>query len=144
MDRREQILVQLEVVAKTVADHVFRNQVEIPEGERPAVVILDGDEIADEADNARKRPPLAPRIVAMTPGIYAMLGDLPKDVGPAVNTFRSRLIKAILSDESLVALCHDGDIRYSGLVTGLALGRSMEAELSLGMTFRYVLRPDKL
>lgn len=153
-DRREDILARLVAVAATLVteDCAFRNTISVPEKKRPAIVILDGDEIADEADNERKRPPLAPRIVAMTPEVHFLLegradtaaeGDQVR-VGGALNTLRTRFLKAVLTDASLVALCVDGDIRYDGFTTGLGAGRSMEGEAGVGLTFRYLLRPDKL
>lgn len=146
MDKREKILERLvEVGASVVGDgKAFRNRVEIPESVRPAFVVLDADEFADESDYGRKRPPMAPRIVGMSPEIYILLGEKPERIGPALSGVRASLIKAILSDASLVELCHDGDIRYGGFETGLAAGRSMEGECRLNFTFQYLLRPDKL
>jgi hypothetical protein len=146
MDRREEILSRLLEIAKSIVgmDKAFRNRVEIAESARPAIIILDADELADEADVGRGRPPLAPRIVGMTPEIYMLLGETPENVGVALNTLRAAFIKAVLSDSSLVVLCHNGDIRYEGFSTGLAAGRSMEGECGVSFTFRYVLRPDKL
>lgn len=145
-DIREEILARLLIVVGVVVgtDKAFRNQIEIPESARPAIVILDADEIADEADNNRKRPAISPRIVSMSPEIYILVGSKPADIGTDLNTLRTALIKAILTDDSLVALCHDGQVIYDGFSTGLAAGRSMEGEAGVSFTFPYVLRPSQL
>jgi len=145
-DKREAILARLVEVAKTLTepDCVFRNQTEIPESKRPAIVILDADETADEAAYGRGRPANAPNVILLQPEIFILLEAAPDKIGTELNGFRNRVLKAVLHDASLLALCKDGDIRYDGFATGLAVGRSMEGEGGIGLTFRYVLRPDKL
>ncbi len=64
-DRREMILARLLEIAVGVDGivAVFRNKDEISERQRPAIVILDADEAADDAD-PNSRPSRAPRRVA--------------------------------------------------------------------------------
>lgn len=146
-DKREDILARLPAVAATIfggEDHVFRNTLEIPEGTRPACVILDGDEEADESGYGKGRPAHGPAIVTMRPEIHIILGDVADDVGTVLNDYRRELVKAIITDASLVATCLHGDIRFEAFSTGLAAGRNMEAQGRLDMSFRYVLRPEKL
>ena len=81
----------------------------------------------------------------MTPEIYLMLGAKPEDVGTVINGFRAVFIKAVLMDPGLASIVgSNGDIRYEGCATGLARGRTMEAEMGLSFTFSYILRPDEL
>ena len=145
-DRREMILTRLLEIAVGVDGIVaaFRNKDEISEKQRPAIVILDADEAADDADPTT-RPSRSPRRVAMTPEIYILLGAKPEDLGIAINTLRARLVKAILMDPSLLTILgSSGDARYEGCATALALGRSMEGEMGVSFSFTYVLRPEEL
>lgn len=145
-DKREAILARLVYVAGSIVDpkFVFRNQVDIPENARPAIVILDGDEDVDESSAGRGRPANGPAIVTMKPEFFLLLEAGAEKVGPALNLYRAKVIKAVTQDNSLIALCLNGDIRYEGFATGLGIGRSMEGESGFGFSFRYILRPDKL
>ena len=146
IDRREMILSRLLEIAGSTEGiaGAFRNRDEISEKQRPAIVILDADEAADDADPS-SRPSRAPRRVAMTPEIYILLGAKPEDLGTAINTLRARLLKAILTDLSLLTiLSSSGEVRYEGCATALARGRSMEGEMGVSFSFTYVLRPEEL
>ena len=145
-DRREMILTRLLEIAVGLDGIVaaFRNKDEISERQRPAVVILDADETADDAD-PNSRPSRAPRRVAMTPEIYILLGAKPEDLGTAINTLRARFVKAVLGDAQLSLIVgSNGDLRYEGCATALARGRSMEGEMGVSFSFTYVLRPEVL
>ena len=145
-DRREMILTRLLEIAVGVEGIVaaFRNKDEISERQRPAIVILDADEAADDADPA-SRPSRAPRRVAMTPEIYILLGAKPEDLGNVINTLRARFVKAVLGDAQLSLIVgSNGDLRYEGCATALARGRSMEGEMGVSFSFTYVLRPEEL
>ena len=146
IDRREMILSRLLEIAGSTEGiaGAFRNRDEISEKQRPAIVILDADEVADDADPG-SRPARSPRRVAMTPEIYILLGAKPQDLGTAINTLRARLVKAILMDPSLLTILgSSGDARYEGCATALARGRSMEGEMGVSFSFTYVLRPEEL
>ena len=145
-DRREMILTRLLEIAVGVEGIVaaFRNRDEISEKQRPAIVILDADEAADDADPS-SRPSRAPRRVAMTPEIYILLGAKPEDLGTAINSLRARFVKAVLGDAQLSLIVgSNGDIRYEGCATALARGRSMEGEMGVSFSFTYALRPEEL
>lgn len=147
-DKRELILARVFAVYTAVADanngFAFRNRLDIPENKRPAIILLDADESPDESAYARKRPANGPAVVGLTPETYILASGDSADIGTTLNTWRSRIIKAILTDETLLALSHDGDIRYAGFATGLANGRSMEGEAGLSFVFNYMLFPSKL
>jgi hypothetical protein len=145
-DRRELILARLLEIARAVdgIESAFRNRDEIGDKQRPAIIILDADEAADDADPGL-RSPRSPRRIAMTPEIYIMLGTKPEYIGTSINTLRARLIKAILTDAELSLIVgSNGDIRYEGCATALARGRTMEGEMGVSFSFAYVLRPDEL
>lgn len=148
-DRREAILVRIKEVLATYVptNHAFRNRLRIPDEllkEGPVAVVLDGDETPDDTAYGRGRPATTPVIVTMTPEIYTFVADAADVVGTSVNTLRGKIIKGVLTDETLVALCHNGDIRYQGFMTGFAFGRSLEGEAGLSFAFQYVLRPTQL
>jgi hypothetical protein len=138
VDRREEILNRLEVILPAVPGVVsfFRNEVKAPEGKLPAVILLDGDEMADEAAFGRGRPANAITVMTMMPEIYiiVMEGD---DLGTRLNELRTRVKHAILNDAQLLALAKDGDVRYEGMQTALALGRSMAGEAGLNFSIAY-------
>jgi hypothetical protein len=145
-DRREMVLARLLEIARGIGGIVaaFRNKDEISEKQRPAIVILDADEAADDADPV-SRPSRAPRRIAMTPEIYILLGARPEGLGTAINTLRARFVKATLSDAQLASIVgSNGEVRYEGCATALARGRSMEGEMGVSFSFTYVLRPEEL
>ncbi|KLK91421.1 hypothetical protein AA309_20210 [Microvirga vignae] len=156
-DKREQILVRLVEIAEAIPGikTVERNPGQLDETVLPAIVILDADETADDADpgGPRGRPPFAPRRVGMTPEIYLMaLAPTPEPgesssakLGPLINGMRAQFVKAVLTDASLREIVGtNGDIRYEGCATALARGRSMEAEMGVSFTFSYMLKPSDL
>ena len=145
-DKRELLLSRLLVVAQGVSGvaSAVRNKDEISDKARPAIVILDADEAADDADPSN-RPVRSPRRVAMTPEIYLLLGAKPEHVGPEINALRAKFIKAVLTDSELLAIVgSNGDIRYEGCATSLARGRNMEGEMGISFSLTYTLRPEDL
>lgn len=147
MDKREAILGRLVAIAERLPGikTAVRNQDEVSERARPAVVIFDGDETVDENGNERRRNGEAPSIIEMTPEALIHLGAVPETIGPALNAVRAKLINAVLTDSQLLALTGpNGRVRYIGCSTHLGHGRSMEGSMSVQFAFAYVLRPDQL
>jgi hypothetical protein len=142
-DPREDILLRLEEIAKTIVpeSNVWRNTADVPEGQLPAIVILEGDENARESSYGRNRPTTAPIIMDMEPEIHFLDMKPAAEIGPSLNAKRAVILNAIFTDQTLSALCHNGDIRYLGMATGFGAGRSMIGELGLAFSFAYVLRP---
>lgn len=147
-DRRELILDRLKTIYGTVdgIKNSYRNRLDVPESQLPALTILDADELVEDQapDGIGRRAGLAPIVVTMTPESYIIGAAKSDKIGSDLNVFRIKLIKAVLGDETLLSLCKDGDIRYMGFATGLAAGRSMEGEAGISFQFRYVIRPSKL
>lgn len=119
-----------------------RNDPEIAEAARPAILMMDGDETTQEQGFGRGRPANGAIIMQALPEIYVMIGDNPETVGAGLNAIRAKIIYAMLNTPAIAALCKDADIRYEGSQSALALGRSMEGEMGLNFTFIYVLRPS--
>lgn len=147
MDKREAILTRLAEIAGGIAGikTAVRNQDEVSERARPAIVIFDADEAADESSGERGRTGKSPNIVEMSPEVLILLGAPPETVGTALNAMRAKLIKAVLTDNDLAVLTGtNGGARYAGCSTHLGSGRSMEGSMTLQFAFTYVLRPDQL
>lgn len=145
-DKRELILARLLEVAQGSEGiaHAYRNKDEISDSERPAVIILDADEQASE-DDPKSRPANAPRRVTMTPEIYILQSSTAESLGTLINALRAKLVKAILTDETLLSYTHDArGIRYDGCGTDLARGRQMEGSMGVSMSFTYILNPADL
>jgi len=145
-DLREEILTRLVTIAGGISGikTVKRNDLDLPETMLPAIVILDGDETADDNDPVG-RPPKAPRIITMTPEFYVVLSDKAANVGTQINLYRGRVINAVANDAQLIGLTKDSEGgRYDGAASGLARGRTMTGEIGLSFSFRYVLRPGSI
>jgi hypothetical protein len=156
-DRREEILARLEAILEGLAQDMrdstedprprataARGRLDFDESERPILLLLDGDEDADQASFGRNHPASAANIVSLQPEVYVMIEGKPEDVGTRLNELRALVVKAVLTDAQLLALAHNGDVRYDGCVTGLSIGRSMEGEAALNFTLNYVFRPTAL
>ena len=104
-DPRELILVRLLAIAQAVdvTLNAKRNETTLADTALPAVVLLDGEELADD-DDPLGRPPLSPRRVTMTPEVQFRLQAKAPDVGTELNVLRATLITAVLSDTELLAL----------------------------------------
>lgn len=146
-DRREAILQRLLAVAEAIQDITFvaRNRLDLSDRQRPAIVILDSDEVVDAGGPGQGRGPRAPSIVSMTPEILVLLQDNydrsdAVGIGAALNGIRARLIVAVLTDATLATLTGpNGTIRYEGCATGLSRGRNMEGEMGVSFSFLYPL-----
>lgn len=145
MDRREQILARLLVLARVSGiNAAYRNKPQLNENDLDVIVIYDGDEMSDERD-PEVRPTNAPRRVSMTPSIEIIAGGAPEDIGTKVNGYRAKLIKAISTDATLIGLVNDRQgIRYLGCLSGSGLGSTMDANMVLNFAFAYRLFPDEL
>lgn len=142
-DLREQILARLVAIAAEVPGVVNagRNRVALSETARPAIIVLDADEAAEEDERAG-RPAASPQFVVMTPELFVLAGRPAAEIGAELNAFRRRIIRRVLTDVPLLWLAGpNGFVRYAGCATALAAGRSMEGEMSLSFAIRYVLRP---
>ena len=151
IDRREAILARLLAILETVSgvQVAVRNRGDLPADKRPAVVILDGDEVArDQPPASRGQLTAAPSIIDLTPEIYVLMdlrGPANEGTGEDMNVLRRLILIAIMNDETLRELLGaNGDITYIGCETDMASGRSLEGQMHLMLTFAYVLRPSEL
>ena len=147
MDKREALLARLVEIAAGVPEikTAARNQDEISERARPAIVIFDADETADERANEQGHVGRAPNIIEMSPEALILLGGTPERLGTALNEMRAKFVKAVLIDVQLATITGtNGRVRYVGCSTHLGHGRSMEGSMGMHFAFAYVLRPDQL
>lgn len=144
-DTREEILKQMLVVARKVRNvsTAERNLPELSdESALPALIIFDGDEVADTSDPVR-RPPAAIRRVTMMPEIRILVATASDTVGKDLNALRAALITAMMGDATLIGLSADGvGIRYDGASTQMKVGRSMTGDMLASFSITYYLKPS--
>ncbi len=145
-DKREDILNRLLEIASEVEGAVSaeRNNLNPSDRKLPAIIVLEGDEEPSPAvDVARHRPANVPVPVVMIPQLCILVGD--EDIGTTLNTLRVRLIKAIATDATLIAMLGaNGAIAYRGLQSDLGLGRTNLGRCALQFAITYMLVPNKL
>jgi hypothetical protein len=149
-DVREDILARLLEVVATIPNmrSAYRNNVDIPEDQLPAVIVLDGDEDSDGANDVSMKQPHRPYNVQMTPEI--IIAQQADEVGSDLTTLRRELIKRVLMDVELnqqivkTGRYGNGAIRYLGCQTDLGWMRSLHGALRAQFLFKYTLRPDDL
>jgi len=147
VDVREDILARLLEVVATIPNirSAYRNNTEVAENQKPAVVVLDGDEEANDSGN---RPSGSPIIMQLTPGILVL--DIAAMAGPAVSLMRVELIKRVLFDTELNNLITrsaprgEGAIRYLGCQTYPGWLRDQFVSMAAQFSFKYALRPEQL
>jgi len=147
VDVREDILARLLEVVATIPNirSAHRNNIDITEDQLPAVLVLDGDEETNEAQN---RPSNSPVLVQMTPEI--IIAQQADEVGSDLTTLRRELIRLVLFDTELNNLIAkssprgNGAIRYLGCQTDLGWMRSLHGALRAQFMFKYTLKPEDL
>jgi hypothetical protein len=150
-DRRELILLRVLAILQGLSGIAVavRNRGELPTDMRPAAVLLDADEVARPSlPQQRGRLTLPPQFVDMSPEIYVVMDQRePKNerIGEDMNALRVAIVKAVMGDPDIHQLVGaNGDIRYDGVATDMASGRSMEGQMRIRMTFTYVLVHSQL
>ena len=140
MSVREDILARLAVVASGVSGIVsgLRNSTANADTQLPAIIVYDADEVADERDPP-SRPTRTPRRVSMTPEILIKVVGVPESVGTTMNAILAELQTSVMADATLIDLVKDGEIRYMGCATQLAIGRAMVGEMGVSFSFIYIL-----
>src|ERR1700724_635465 len=103
MDRREEILVRLLEIVAAALPKAERNKNDFSDLARPAGVVLDGDEKANEQDPVN-RPPDAPRRGTMAAAIVALASGASATIGTTMNAYRVQLLKGIATDAILIGL----------------------------------------
>jgi hypothetical protein len=144
-DVREAILARLVVLMGSVVgtDSVSRNVIIDDDGNAKRITVMEGEEIASDADPVN-RPPTAPRIVHMQPQLILSAQANSAEVGSDLSNLRGHAIKLIASDTTLISLTLNGRSgRYIGMESDLAFGKAMFGQMALKFQFSYVMRPDQ-
>jgi hypothetical protein len=116
--------------------------------DRPAMVLLDGDESPRVSFGSRLKGMaslMAPQIVEIRPEVYILLKEKrPKNeaVGEDLNAFRIEFMRRLWTDTELATILGaNGSIVYNGLQTDLKSGSAMSGEMRLDFVATYVLKP---
>lgn len=155
MTRREAILAQIMNILHTVPDvrSVLRNKAAVTNDARPALYLLDGDEVNPNPDTGTNRgrgpSPAHPYILNMLPQIHVALEDRMtegnKDVGPDLNKLLEEIQHRITHDQTLKDLVtSNGDIVYLGLQSDLGVGRTMSGQYQINWRIQYLANMDQL
>jgi hypothetical protein len=130
MDIREMILSQLKVILGTLPmiTTVVRNRGLLDQEQRPAAVLMDGDETARLTGDKRGRIRMSPELITMKPQLFIVLkSQKPNNeyVGEDINNYRAELIVGgqQSTQTSLTLVGSNGNIAYTGCVTDLKSGQ---------------------
>lgn len=153
MDRREEILTRLFEIceARKLAPFndyvtVTRNEGQRRNDQRPACVLMDGNERADVTGRSSGRMGVfRTQLMRMEPRLYIMVKeDRPnnKDVGTELNFLRLRLLRAIASDMILKNLVTaNGRIVLDAVETDLNNGMAMSGDAEIQISIVYPFNP---
>lgn len=122
-----------------------RNKLDHSAVKVPAIVLLDGDEEADDADPIRGdgQGGKAARRVEMTPSVAILVQAKQEDIGTEMNRIRRAWLNRVLTDDDLIALCGgvNGYIRYQNTNRSYQIGRNMDGTMLVNVAFGYTFRP---
>src|SRR5512143_4294324 len=138
-DKREDILARLFTIISTIRNitTVARNLDEMPEGSRPCIVLIDGNEVRADDSRGKGRQTV---IMVMTPTIAVGVSSTVADLGADANAIRAKLLPAILTDTTLATILGtNGKITYDGLAGKLSQGSLMASDMELNFTIEYPL-----
>jgi hypothetical protein len=151
MDKRELILLRLLAIGKAIAGikSGWRNRGELKEDNRPAFVLLDGDETNPLLGSSRGHAAFSTTIMELRPQLFILLvpRDTPKNegVGEELSSWRAKLLSGLASDQQLVDLIGpNGQIIFRGMQTDMSTGSPLFGELQFDFGIRYVLNPLEL
>lgn len=152
-DKREDILVQLLADMQGIPGIVtaVRNRKLLATEERPAMVLLDGDELPPRLsmDTRRLRgraQTMGMQVILLRPEVYIMLAEnRPNNsevVGSELNGFRIAFLSKVWTDATLAAILGaNGNITYNGCETDLKSGSALSGQMRLDFFVTYTLNP---
>lgn len=146
-DVREQILVRMFEIAKTVTPSARRMDFDVSADDQPALVLIDGEE--SYTSSPFEYPPEAAQKLQMDPH-FVLLVQTSEKAGPALNSIRAKLIKAIVFDETLKNITGNQSgsrkigARYMGCDNGVQMGEGLVGFMILRFSLLYVFKPIDL
>lgn len=146
MDRRETILARLLVILDSIQTGLTaeRNAPTIDPDARPALILFDGDEVAEPSDPNRGGPP-SMRRVTMSPDIVILASAPNENIGAAINALRMKVLQAVLTDATLLGYTINGrDVVYAGAQQIVEDGRRVEGAMALSFEITYRLHTSEL
>lgn len=138
-DKREDILARLFTILSGIRNitTVARNIDEMPEGSRPCIVLIDGDEVRSDTSRGKAMQTV---VMVMTPRIAIGISSSPDNLGPDINAIRAKVLPAILGDATLTTILGtNGRITYDGLAGRLSQGSLMASDMELNFSIEYPL-----
>lgn len=150
IDRREAILVRIEAVLETVdgLETVARNRGLLDNDDRPAAVLLDGDEQERNprvGRNVTGRQAMTPVMMTMRPQVFVVLKNKKPandGQGTLLNTVRTAIIQAIANDATLQTLVgSNGDMVYNGCETDMKSGAGLDGQARMDFSLTYPFDP---
>jgi hypothetical protein len=140
--RREEILSRLETILSGLGASFLHNTADIVESRLPYIVLLDGDEDVMHGNEVfeKGRRATMPTKMLLQPEIWIVEKEGSANPGTLLNTWRSTILDAIVSDETLLRLVHNNDIRYEGCATAFRAGRKLTGEMGLNLAIVYIHR----
>lgn len=145
LDLRETILARLVVVLRAVDGlaAVGRNVLDVPGLARPAAILHDAaEEFFDKP--AQERRSRIQRMI-LSPAIEIKAGADAVDVGTLLNTYRARIVSAVLADAELAAaVTRNGEVHYQGCERLPVTPESKEGRMELNFAFTYIFRVEDL
>ncbi len=139
LDRREQILTRLNVIAAGLPGIVTaeRNANELNDIVTPAIVTLDADEEGEDKKTGINTGRVT-AMVTMVPQMRIILGASGATIGSDLNVMRRALSKAVLTDDQLLALIGaNGRMRYHGCQTAFGRGRLVQGDMYVLFAITY-------
>ena len=151
-DQREAILSQYLAIALDVkaADitikTAIRNRGWRANEDRPAIILLDGDEGGDQLAQTKGRAGMMrTALVTMRPELYIVLDERRlqnETVGESLNAYRFALSVALAEDVEMASLLgSNGKVVYQGCVTDLKSGSALTGQMRLDFAFTYLFVP---
>lgn len=154
-DRRELILLRLVAILEIVKAStpptiktVDRNKDYRKDIDRPALILLDGDEVAESTvERSRGRATgMVPQIMRMSPQVFILMNEQRPgnvEIGPETNAIRMKIINAVASDAELVALYGaNGSIVLNATTTDMKSGGDVSGSMLLDFRINYPLIPN--
>jgi len=153
-DKREDILARIEVIMGTVTGITsnVRNRGLRSNEQRPAQVLLDGDEVPVLTSQSQRLKAMQslmwPQLMEMRPQLFYLpkekrpTNDDPANIGSEANAWRIQFLEKLWADVELAELLgSNGSMVYNGCETDLKSGSAMSGEIRLDFVVRYMLVP---